>query len=154
MATIIGDKQVFEETAQELSDEQLVSRYGSFMQGAVAAFQADPSYLVDMAEHANTIAYKRAVCDAKTLEKEAQAQCVLDNKACPFACSNDGACGFGECRYASSESSKVNPGPTPDGSKKRPEGAVAEHPTYDLQATIDLLLEQRGIHTPVKLTRK
>lgn len=47
-------------------NEILLLRYGGLVWDAVAAFGADPHYLVDMAEAANLIEYKRSLWQAKS----------------------------------------------------------------------------------------
>lgn len=66
----------------ELSENEIFSAYGSFIQGAVAAFARDPSYLVDMAEHATLIEYKRLLWRART-EASAQLKAQLKEKPTP-----------------------------------------------------------------------
>lgn len=43
----------------ELTDAEILSRYGPLMQGAVSAFREDPSYIVQMAEAAASLKSKR-----------------------------------------------------------------------------------------------
>ena len=50
----------------ELSETEIVATYGPLIQGAVAAFGNDHSYLVDMTEHASLIEYKRQLWKART----------------------------------------------------------------------------------------
>lgn len=50
----------------ELSESEIAATYGPLIQGAVAAFGTDHSYLVDMAEHASLIEYKRLLWRART----------------------------------------------------------------------------------------
>ena len=47
-------------------NEVLLLRYGDLLWSAVSAFGQDPSYLVDMAEAANLIEYKRNLWQAKS----------------------------------------------------------------------------------------
>lgn len=56
----------FTHAASELSDDEILTAYGPLIQRAVAAFETDPSYLVDMAEHATLIEYKRSLWRART----------------------------------------------------------------------------------------
>lgn len=46
-------------TADELSGAQILTRLGKTISASLTAFREDPSYLVDMAEHAGLISYKR-----------------------------------------------------------------------------------------------
>lgn len=50
----------------ELSESEIIEAYGPLIQGAIAAFGQDSSYLVDMAEHASQIVYKRRLWQART----------------------------------------------------------------------------------------
>lgn len=50
----------------ELSEDELFERYGGLIWSAVSAFGVDPSYLGDMTEAANQIAYKRQLWDARS----------------------------------------------------------------------------------------
>jgi hypothetical protein len=50
----------------ELSEEDLLLRYGGLIWSAVSAFGTDPSYLGDMAAAAGQITYKRALWDARS----------------------------------------------------------------------------------------
>lgn len=43
----------------ELTDSEIVDRYGSLMQAAVSAFRTDPTYVVDMAEAAGSLLARR-----------------------------------------------------------------------------------------------
>jgi len=62
--------QVFRPASRELTDGEIRQRYGSLIQRAVSAFGSDPSYLVDMAEHASLIEYKRQLWKARSLATE------------------------------------------------------------------------------------
>lgn len=141
----------------ELSGEEVRQRYGTLIDDALASFEQDPSYLVDMAMHANQIAYTRARWEVRTevlrAEKAARQQCALDNRECPFVCTNAGACGFGSCRYAAPEHQHLET-PSQSGNKTRPEGAQAATPKYNLQDTIAAILEERGVTPPPKVGRR
>lgn len=50
---------------RELSEDELLERYGGLIWSAVSAFGEDPSYLGDMASAANQILYKRALWAAR-----------------------------------------------------------------------------------------
>jgi hypothetical protein len=50
----------------ELSDEELLLRYGALIWCAVSAFGEDPSYLGDMAAQARMISYKRDLWSARS----------------------------------------------------------------------------------------
>lgn len=50
----------------ELSDTEIIDRYGSLMEGAVSAFREDPSYIVQMAEAAASLRNKREARSLKT----------------------------------------------------------------------------------------
>lgn len=50
----------------ELSDEELLERYGALIWCAVSAFGEDPSYLGDMASQARMISYKRDLWSARS----------------------------------------------------------------------------------------
>lgn len=50
----------------ELSEDDLFERYGGLIWSAVSAFGEDPSYLGDMTEAANSIAYKRQMWNARS----------------------------------------------------------------------------------------
>ena len=43
----------------ELTDDEIEQRYGTLLRGAVSAFRDDPSYIIDMAESASMLRYKR-----------------------------------------------------------------------------------------------
>lgn len=58
----------------ELSDEEISKRYGVLMENAVSAFQADPNYIVEMAESAAQLRYKREMWQART-EAAQQTSC-------------------------------------------------------------------------------
>ena len=49
----------------ELSSDEINTVYGPLIQRAVTAFGSDLSYLVDMAEHATLIEYKRLLWKAR-----------------------------------------------------------------------------------------
>lgn len=49
----------------ELTDVEILERYGSLMEGAVSAFRVDPSYIVQMAEVAASLKSKRQARLAK-----------------------------------------------------------------------------------------
>lgn len=44
----------------ELTDAEILDRYGSLMDDAVSAFREDPTYVVQMAEAAASLKQKRA----------------------------------------------------------------------------------------------
>ncbi len=50
----------------ELSDSEISARYGVLMEDAVSAFMADPNYIVEMAESAALLRYKREMWQART----------------------------------------------------------------------------------------
>lgn len=45
--------------SEELTDAEILERYGTLMEGAVTAFREDPSYVVQMAEAAASLKTKR-----------------------------------------------------------------------------------------------
>lgn len=49
----------------ELSASEINGRYGVLMRDAVSAFKDDPSYLVEMAESAALLRYKRQMWEAR-----------------------------------------------------------------------------------------
>lgn len=151
---IVGRTKSFVPAIGELNDDQIHTMYGSLLGGAFSAFETDPSYFADMVEHANAIVYKRKLWEIRkevqAAEREARAQCTLDSKECPFTCTNAGACGFGQCRYASTEFSRIETAPTADGAE-RP--TVATYPRYKLQDTINEVVTVRGIKAPSKTRR-
>ena len=49
----------------ELTDAEILDRYGSLMRGAVSAFREDPSYIVQMAEAAASLKMKRQARSVK-----------------------------------------------------------------------------------------
>ena len=50
----------------ELSEEEILLRYGTLIWRAVSAFGEDPSYLGDMAAQARMISYKRDLWSARS----------------------------------------------------------------------------------------
>jgi hypothetical protein len=44
----------------ELTDREILQRYGSLMQAAVSAFREDPTYIVEMAETSASIRARRS----------------------------------------------------------------------------------------------
>lgn len=167
MDQIVGrSRSTFIPAHSELTDIEIRRDYGALIEDAVSAFQYDPSYLIDMAEHASLIAYKRALWEVRMevqrQEANARQRCSFDNKICPFVCSAEGACGFGKCRYAVGAREKKDGStetydyrslevPSP-GTKSRPAGVKAKGP-YRLDPTIEELLIDRGVRAPAKLSR-
>ncbi len=49
----------------ELSEEEIERQYGTLMQSAVSAFRDDPSYVIDMAEAAAVVKYKRTLSESR-----------------------------------------------------------------------------------------
>jgi hypothetical protein len=65
MEQIEGRVSTFIPAQSELTDIEIRRDYGALIESAVSAFQYDPSYLIDMAEHASLIAYKRALWEVR-----------------------------------------------------------------------------------------
>lgn len=152
---IEGRVGTFIPSSSELSEVEIRRDFGGLIEGAMQAFQHDPSYIVDMAEHASLIAYKRALWEVRMqvqrAEQAAQQQCRLDAKECPFTCSNVGACGFGTCRYATEENAKILVTST-DGDRDRPD-PDASGGKYRIEDTIAAVLRSKNIVAPAKLSR-
>lgn len=152
---IEGRVGTFVPSATELNEVEIRRDFGGLIEGAMQAFQHDPSYIVDMAEHASLIAYKRALWEVRMqvqrAEQAAQKQCRLDSKECPFACSNVGACGFGTCRYATEENATVSV-TSEDGDRDRPD-PLADGGKYRIEDTIAAVLRAKNITAPAKLSR-
>jgi hypothetical protein len=51
---------VLVEAPSELTDREILQRYGGLMQSAVVAFRQDPSYIVEMAETSASIRARRS----------------------------------------------------------------------------------------------
>lgn len=65
ISDISGRVGTFAPAERELNETEIRRDYGALLAGAVSAFEHDPSYLVDMAEHASLIAYKRALWEVR-----------------------------------------------------------------------------------------
>lgn len=57
---LLGWSETFVPAQTELTDSEIVTRYGNLMQAAVSAFRSDPSYVVDMAEAAGSLLARRS----------------------------------------------------------------------------------------------
>lgn len=71
-ATILNWSGDITPAEKELSETEIDARYGVLMRDAVSAFKDDPSYLVEMAESAALLRYKRQMWEARV---EAQKEC-------------------------------------------------------------------------------
>lgn len=153
---IDGRTSCYQTADEPLTDEQIEQRYGELLKDARTAFLEDPSYLVDIAEHSSLIAYKRKLWDVRmevaAAEKTARAMCALDGGSCPFTCTNEGTCGFGRCRFATSEHAEVKTGTPTQDTKLVARPVPSRSPFYRLEDTIQALLAKRGIVAPARLT--
>lgn len=153
--TIRGRSQEFTRSNLELTAEQLIEKYHDLMMKALAAFSQDPAYLIDMAEHGSLITYKKRLWAVRMevlgAEKKARELCSRDKA--PFTCTNEGACGFGNCRWATPEFAAVKLAP-PSGPGKplkvRPVSATS--PQYRIEDTIKAVLSKRKVLPPAKLS--
>lgn len=153
--TIRGRSQEFQTSNLELSAEELVDRYHELMMKALAAFSQDPSYLIDMAEHGSLITYKRRLWAVRMevlgAEKKARELCSKDKDS--FTCTNEGACGFGNCRWASPEFAAIKlPPPTGTGKTLKVRPVPSTSPNYRIEETIKNVLVLRRVLPPAKLS--
>lgn len=139
-----------------LSPSEIAESFADRVRAGLKAFASDVSYIVDMAEHASLIAYKRALYEirneAQAAEKVARRECDAKSKRRPFLCTTASACGFGGCPFARGDHRDVT-ACAAGGPKARPEAAQARHATYDPEAAIKALTEQRGVRPPPRLSR-
>jgi hypothetical protein len=68
---VYGRAGTYEVADCELCEDEIQSRFGHLIEGALRAFTHDMTYLVEMAEHANRIVNKRKMWQAR---RDAQAQ--------------------------------------------------------------------------------
>lgn len=150
----------------EMTELEIRRDYAVLLEDALDAFEHDPSYLIDMAEHASLIAYKRSLWEVRMevqrQEAYSKSRCTFENKNKPFTCFAEGACGFGDCRFSVGTKEKKDGTLehydysefefSAPGTKERPVGVKAQGP-YGLDSTIDRLLIERGVRTPAKLSR-
>ncbi len=151
---IRGRTRIFETSPQELSTKQLDQEYGNLLSAVLGAFSHDPSYLIDIAEHGSLIKHKKRLwavrMEVLKAEKEARQLCSTDPE---FLCTNESACGFGNCRWASPVFAgiKLAP-PLEEGKQVKHRPVPAKSPTYRIEDAIAAVIKRRHIVAPARLS--
>ncbi len=150
-----GRSQVFDTSNIELTPVQLRSKYQTLIERALAAFCQDPSYIIDMAEHGSLIKYKKNLWAVRMevlhAEKAARQLCSADKSS--FTCTNDSACGFGNCRWATPEFASIKlPPPSSVGKPLKERPVESKSPTYRIEDAIKAVLTRRRIVPPARLS--
>jgi len=141
---------VYEISLTELTDEELDERFGRLVTEANSAFAIDPRYIIEMAESAALLIYKKDLWKARM---EVQRANEAATKACSlrpakYVCPTTSPCGFGTCRFATPfhATIKTDAGDGPQSVRPIP----ATQPTYALDGATKVLLTIRGVFVPSK----
>jgi hypothetical protein len=133
----------------ELSDDELKSMFSALLTEGITAFAVDPTYLVDMAENAQLLKYKKDLWAARMevtrAVRAAVAACALHTS---YVCTNNAPCGFGRCRFATPDHAAIKPMDTYGEESVRP--IDASSPAYFPEAATRVLLQIRGVNVPSK----